>query len=98
MALVRPPPHEHTPASANKISTDNTEQVVLLEKPGKERLHQLPPPRREIYLISAKLALFLIFVTSYLTFCFIVHHHNIPIGRSGVRLGLPFLHCVKYHF
>jgi hypothetical protein len=91
MALVRPPPHEHTPASANKISTDNTEQVVLLEKLGKER--QLPPPSRHIYLISAKLALVLILAISYLTFCFIVQHHNIPIGRSGVGLGLPFLHC-----
>jgi hypothetical protein len=97
MALVRPPPHEHTSASANKISTDNTEQVVLLEKPGKERLHQLPSPSRNIYLILAKLALVLVLAISYLTFCFIVQHHNIPIGRSGVGLGLPFLHCEQYH-
>ena len=96
MALVRPSPHELNPPSVNKISTDNVEQLVLLEKPKKERLHQLPPPRHEIYCISAKLALFLISAISYLTFCFIVHYHRIPIGRSGV-LGLPFSHCEQYH-
>ena len=96
MALVRPPPHELNPPppSTDEISTDNKEQFVLIEKPKKERLHQLTPPRREIYLISAKFALFLIFAISYLTFCFIVHYHNVPIGRSA---GLPFLHCEKYH-
>jgi hypothetical protein len=93
MALVRPSPHEHNPPS--EISTDNAEQLVLLEKPKKERLHQLPPPRHEFYLISAKLALFLISAISYLTFCFIVHYRHVPIGRSGV-LGLPF-HCEQYH-
>jgi hypothetical protein len=91
MVLVRPPTHELNPPSANEISTDNPEQFVLLEKPEKERLHQLPPPRHEIYLISAKITLFLIFAISYLTFCVIVHYRHIPIGRSGV-LVLPFLH------
>ena len=97
MDLIRPLPHKLTPATANETSTDNAEKVVLLEKPAKERFHLLPQPRRDIYLISAKLALVLISAISYLTFCFIVRHHNIPIGRSGVQLGLPFLHCEKYH-
>ena len=97
MDRVRPPPHELTPATANETSTDNAEKVVLLEKPAKERFHLSPQPRRDIYLISAKLALVLISAISYLTFCFIVRHHNIPIGRSGVQLGLPFLHCEQYH-
>ena len=97
MALVQPPPHdsesELDPPSANEISTDNAEQLVLVAgKLEKERLHQLPPPRREIYLISAKLALLLIFAISYLTFCFVVHYHNVPIGRSR-DLGFPFPHC-----
>ena len=74
MALVRPPPHELNPPCADEISTDNA-KLVLLEKPAeKEQLNQLPPPRREIYLISAKFALVLILATSYLTFCFIVHY------------------------
>ena len=97
MALVRPPPHELNPPPASEISTDNTEQLVLLEKPEKERPHQLPIPCREIYLVSAKLVLVLIFAISYLTFCFIVHYRNVPIGRSAVRVGPPFLHCEKYH-
>jgi hypothetical protein len=92
MALVRPLPQELNPPSTNEISTDNAEQLVLLEKSEKELLHQVPPPRREIYLISAKLALVLIFAISYLTFCFIVHYHNVPVGQSGVS-GHPFLHC-----
>ena len=97
MVLIRPLPHELNPPSAHEIPTDNAEQLVLLEKPEKERLHQLPPPRPEIYLILAKLALVLIFATSYLTFCYIVHRRgNIPIGRSGV-LGQPFFHCEQYH-
>jgi hypothetical protein len=96
MALVRPPPHELNPPSADEISTDNPEQLVLLEKPEKERLRQLPAPRREIYLISAKLALVLIFAISYLTFGIIVHYRNVPIGRSGV-LGISFLRCEQYH-
>ena len=90
------PPHELNPPSVNDISTDNAEPLVFLEKSEKERLHQLPPARREIYLISAKVALVLIFTIFYLTFCFIVHYRNIPIGRSGV-LSLPFLHCKNYH-
>jgi len=97
MALVRPPPHEPIPPSSNEISTDSAGQLVLLEKPEKERLHRLPAPRREIYLISVKLALLLIFAISYLTFCFIVLHRNIPVGRSGIILGLPFIHCEQYH-
>ena len=98
MSLVRPldPPHELDQPSANVTSTDNAEQLVLLEKLEKEQLRQLPPPRLEIYLISAKIALVLFFAISYLTFCFIVHYRNIPIGGSGV-LGLPFLHCEQYH-
>ena len=94
MALVRPSPHKLNPPSVNKLSTDNVEQLVLLEKPEKERLHQLPPPRHEIYRISGKLGLFLISAISYLTFCFIVHHYHVPIGRS---VGLPFLHCEQYY-
>ena len=98
MALVRLPAHELNPPSAHEIPTDNAEQLVLLEKPEKERLLQLPPPRREIYLIMAKLALVLIFATSYLTFCYIAHRRgNIRIGRSGV-LGQPFFQCEQYHF
>ena len=94
MAIARPPPHELNPPSPNEISTDNPEQLVLVEK--KEQLHQLPASSREIYVISAKLALVLIFATSYLTLCFIVHYRNVPIGRSG-NLGFPFPHCEKYH-
>ena len=96
MALVRPPPHELNPPPANEISTNNPEQLALLEKAERERLHQLPAPRREIYFISAKLALVLIFAISYLTFCVIVHYRNVPIGRGGV-LGIPFLRCEQYH-
>jgi len=96
MALVRPPPHELDPTSLNETSTDNAKQLVLVEKPEKEWLHRLPPPRREIYLIWAKLALFLILAISYLTFCFVVYHHNVPIGRSRV-LVLPLRHCEQYH-
>jgi len=105
MALVRPSGPSHEPStiantpSANDTSTnnaDNAEQLVLVEKPVKEWLHQLRPPRREIYVISAKLVLVLIFAISYLTFCFIVHYRNIPLGRSRV-LGLPFLHCEQQH-
>jgi hypothetical protein len=91
MALLRPPPHELNPPSANEISTDNAEKFVLLEKPEKERRHQLPPPRREICLIFAKLGLFFFVAISYLSCCFIVHHHPVPIGQK--ILGLPFLHC-----
>jgi len=98
MAVVRPPPHELKPSSADEMSNDNAEQSVLLEKPEKERFHQLPPPRREIYVISAKLALVFIFAISYLTFCYIVHYRHIPIGRSGVPPGLPLLRCEQYHF
>ena len=80
------------------MSTDNAEQLVLLEKGQMEwlQLHQLPPPRREIYLISAKIALVVIFAISYITFCFIVHYNNVPIGLSRVK-GLPFLHCEQFH-
>ena len=94
------PPHELNPPSANEMSTDNAEleRLNLLENPEKERLHLLPPSRREIYVISAKIALVLIFAIFYLTFCFIVHYRNVPIGRSGVlSMSLPFLHCENYH-
>ena len=98
MALVQPLPHEINSPSASESSADNAKQLVLLEKPGKEleRLHQLPPPRREIYLISAKIVLVLIFIISYHTFCIIVHYRQVPIGRSAT-LGLPFLHSKQYH-
>ena len=96
MAHVRPSPDKLNPPSATEISTDNPEQLGLLETLEKERLHQLPPPRREIYLISAKIALVLIFIISYHTFCFVVHYRNVPIGRSR-DLGLPFLHSKQYH-
>ena len=98
-ALVRPPPHELNPPSADEISTDNAEQLVLFENPTKkekERINQLPPPRRKIYLISAKLALVLILSISYLTFCFIVYYRPIPIDQS-VFLSLSFSRCEKYH-
>jgi hypothetical protein len=72
MALVQPPPHELNPPSADEVSTDNVEQLGFLEKPEKERLYQLPAPRRELYLISTKFALVLIFAISYLTFCYVV--------------------------
>ena len=92
------PPHELrlNPPSADKISTDNAEQSVLLEKPENKQLDQLRSPRREIYFILAKIALVLIFIISYHTFCFIVHYRSIPIGRSG-NLGPSFLHCEQYH-
>jgi hypothetical protein len=105
MALVQTPgpPHEpnppstiDNPPSANDTSTDDAEQSNLVEKPEKERLHPLRPPRREIYVILAKLALVLLLAISYLTFCFIVHYRNVPIGRSRA-LGLPFIHCEQYH-
>ena len=94
MKLVRPPRHKLDPPSANEISADNlnAEQFILLEKPNKEQLHQLLPPRRRIYRILAKIALVLILAISYLTFCFIDHYRTILIGRSGV-LGPPFGHC-----
>ena len=94
MKLVRPPRHKLDPPSTNEISTDNlnAEQFILLEKPDKEQLRQLLPPRCRIYLILAKIVLVLILAISYLTFCFIVHYRTILIGRSGV-LGPPFGHC-----
>ena len=90
MALVRPQPHELNPPSTNETSTDGAGQLVLLEKPENERLPQSPPLRREIYLIWAKIVFVLIFTISYLTFCFVVHYRNVPIGRS------PFLHCEQH--
>jgi len=93
MALVRPPPHELNPpsAAANEISTDNAEQLGLLENPEKQ-LPQIPPPRRKIYLISAKIALVLILAIFYLTFCLIVHYRIVPIGQLESGVGLSFLH------
>jgi hypothetical protein len=67
-------------------------ELALFDKPEKERLHKLRTPRREIYLISAKIAFVLIIAITYHTFCFIVHYHIVPIGKSGV-LGTPLLHC-----
>ena len=96
MALVRPPPHELNPLSVNEISTENAEKSVLLDKPEKERLHRLAAPRRKIYLISAKLALFSFWPYPISHFASFVHYYNVPIGRSGVRV-LPFLHCEQYH-
>ena len=87
------PPHEPNPPSADEISTDNAEQSVLLEKPENEQRYHIPSPRREIYFISAKIALVLIFIIFYHTFCFIVHYRSIPIGN----LSLSFLHCEQYH-
>ena len=42
--------------------------------------------------------LFLLSFSSYFItrFCFIVHYHAVPIGRSEI-LGLPFLHCEQCH-
>ena len=97
MALVQLPPHELNPPSADEISTGNAEQLVLLEIPTeKEQINQLSPPRRNIYLMSAKLALVLILATSYLTFCIIVDYRPIPIDQS-VFLSLSFSHCEHYH-
>ena len=91
------PLHELNPPSADEVSTDNTEQSVLLENPEKEKeqLHHIPPPRREIYFLSAKIGLVLVFTIFYHTFCFIAHYRSIPIGN----LGLSFLqvHCEQYH-
>ena len=90
-------PHELNPPSADEVSTDNTEQSVLLENPEKEKeqLHHILPPRREIYFLSAKIGLVLVFTIFYHTFCFIAHYRSIPIGN----LGLSFLqvHCEQYH-
>lgn len=98
VALVQPPSHELNPPSANEISTDNAEQFSLLERPEKEQLHQLPLPRRDICLITAKIAVVLIFTIAYLTFCFIVRYRNIrvPFGGSG-DLDLPFYSGEQYH-
>ena len=103
MALLQPPPHELNPTSANEISTDTAKELSL---PEEQLQHQLTPspqpqarPSREIYLISAKIALVLLLGISYFTFCFIVHYHHISIGPRGV-LGLPklpFLQCEQYH-
>ena len=95
MALVRPPPHDPSSPSAKRISTDNAEELMLLETPEKERPHQLPPPHSGIMLKSARLVLVLILALSYLTFCFIVHYRNVPVGGSEV-LGPPSLHCEQY--
>ena len=89
------PPHEFNPPSADETSTNNIQQSVLLKKPDseKEQLHRIPPPRGEIYFLSAKIALVLVFTIFYHTFCFIVHYRSIPIGK----LGLSFLHSEQYH-
>jgi len=94
MALPRPLPHDLNSPSVNEPPTDNTEQLVLVENPEKQRLPQLPAPRRELYLTAAKLVLVLIFAISYLTFCFVVRYRHFPIGRS---VGVKFLQCEKYH-
>ena len=92
-------PHDLNTPSAGEISTDSAEQLVLLEKHENEQLHQTPPPRREKYFITAKIALVLIFTLFYHTFCFIVHYRAVPIGRSGILpMGPPFLHCEQYHW
>ena len=99
MALVQPPPQrsELESPSANEFSTDNAENLVLLEKLENEKLYQLPHPRRAIFLSWTKIALFLIIAIFYHTFCLIVHHRgNVQIGGSGV-LGLPFFQCEQYH-
>ena len=71
--------------------------VALVDKPAKkEQVHKLLTPRREIYFISAKIALVLIIAITFLTFGFIVHYRIVPIGKSGVLVA-PFLHCKLYH-
>ena len=98
LQVVQPSPSPHelrvNPPSTNEISTDNAEQLVLLEKPENEKLYRLATPRCAIFLTSTKIASVLIFAICYHTFCFIVHYRNVtvPIGGRGV-LGLPFLHC-----
>jgi hypothetical protein len=87
-----PPPS----AADNEISTDNAEQLGLLEKPEKQ-LPQIPPPRRKIYLISAKIALVLILAIFYLTFCLLVHYRIVPIGQLESGVGLSFLRGEQYH-
>ena len=88
------------------METSQTEEVelVLLNKPEKEQVHKLPTPRREIYFVSAKVALVLIIAITYHAFCFYIalnhdQHHIVPIGKSGA-LVTPFLqvHCKLYHF
>ena len=70
VALVQNTPKELNPPSVNEMSIENAERLVLLEdlEAQKEQLHQLPPLRREIYLISAKIALVLIHILSCILF------------------------------
>ena len=81
------------------MENPQTEEVelVLLNKPEKEQVHKLPTPRREIYFVSAKIALFLLIAITYHTFCFVVHYHIIPIGTKSGVLVTPFFHCEQYH-
>ena len=96
MALVRSPPHELIPPSANEISTDKAEQLVLLEKPENEKFYQLPRPRCAVFQTSTKIALLLIVAIFYHTFCFIVQIYKVPIGGSGV-MDLAFFDCEQFH-
>ena len=97
MALVQPPPHdseeyELKSPSANEFSTDNAEQLVLLENPENEKLYQLTRPRRVTFLSSTEIALFFIIAIIYPIFCLFVHiRGNVQIGASEL-LGIRFLH------
>ena len=99
MALVRPLPLHDSKLSSEGIYTDDTKELnqqPLLDTSKKEQLSRLLPPHSRLNLKSAlRIALVLIFAVSYLTFCWIVHYHTVPIGGSGV-LGLPFVHCEQY--
>ncbi|KDR66545.1 hypothetical protein GALMADRAFT_259061 [Galerina marginata CBS 339.88] len=96
MALAQPLPRRDPNAfSAERISADNAEESIretLLGTSEKEQLPRLPLPHSGLNLKSTlKIVLVLFLAISYLTFCGIVHYHNVPIGGSGV-LGLPFIH------
>ena len=94
-------PHDTDASSSEQISTDKAEQLTQqksLDTSGTEQLAQLLLPRSGFNLKSAlKIVLVVVLATAYLTFCFIVRHRAIPIGRKGFTVqNLPFLHCEQY--
>ena len=101
MALVLPPTFR-----LSLMETPQTEDIELglLNRPEGERVHKLPTPRREIYFVSAKIALVLIIAIIYHTLCFYIaldynryHYHIVPLGTKSGDLVTPFLHCEQYH-
>ena len=103
VALVPPAPlpHDSDVSSSEQISINKAENLIKrksLDTSGKEQLTQLLLPRRGLDLKSIlKIALVVVLATSYLTFCFIVHHVTIPIEGNGLTvLGPSFIHCEQY--